>query len=642
MSAISDFVDGFAVGWDLMDGFLKDREKRIEEDGYDAGLVKAMDAGGDRATSNFNNASRADDTVHERNLDRADPSEPVRDPSLPGEQTNYGDPSEAWDATVDPSLPGERTPYDPAERVNRTTPMDITPEGNPGPRVEYTGTRGSARLDPNLVGFAEDMARVSGRPLTVTSGYRDPDLNREVGGVENSHHLTGRAIDLRTRGQSPDQLRPVLERAARQGYLEHGVTELRDVGRYKPGKDHAHLQVEEGYRYHPERPPMPPRRPSMAADAQRSRQGAIPAGYGGAAEQVRRQVGSWDDLTPDMIAEHVAQVAPSMGIDPDAAMDVIRAEGIVGDRVHGQSQIPNPRGPNGREDSWGPFQLYRGGGLGNEFMDETGLDPADPSTWREQIDFSLGRALQRGNWDPWHGVRDQGYPRNHGLPGRERAAIPLQPTLMAATGGKVEAQSGKTTWQSQAPNMQGSVFLKHQTQRPTQTTAGPNFSSQSQSALPTTGNKQRMSYADRFRELRANRAQYTPREEATATKSAYEPDEFDSRLYWQDLRTRKRIADDWYRNENQQFRSRTRFMSPDDKMQAEAARQWGPYDAHPTMQYERLHMQHGLRTDPTETYLVKPPSSQYQNSDEWREYLRLPKAEDEFVYERFDPYRWNR
>ena len=37
-----------------------------------------------------------------------------------------------------------------------------------------------------------------GRPITVTSGYRCPQLNRAVGGVSNSQHLSGYAADIST------------------------------------------------------------------------------------------------------------------------------------------------------------------------------------------------------------------------------------------------------------------------------------------------------------------------------------------------------------------------------------------------------------------------------------------------------------
>lgn len=40
------------------------------------------------------------------------------------------------------------------------------------------------------------------RPITVTSGYRDPVSNRAVGGVSNSRHLYGDAIDFFVEGMS--------------------------------------------------------------------------------------------------------------------------------------------------------------------------------------------------------------------------------------------------------------------------------------------------------------------------------------------------------------------------------------------------------------------------------------------------------
>ena len=36
-----------------------------------------------------------------------------------------------------------------------------------------------------------------GAPIIINSGYRSPQLNRAIGGVSNSNHLTGCAVDIR-------------------------------------------------------------------------------------------------------------------------------------------------------------------------------------------------------------------------------------------------------------------------------------------------------------------------------------------------------------------------------------------------------------------------------------------------------------
>ena len=43
----------------------------------------------------------------------------------------------------------------------------------------------------------DPMRAAYGKAITVTSGYRCPVLNKAVGGVSNSAHLTGYAADLR-------------------------------------------------------------------------------------------------------------------------------------------------------------------------------------------------------------------------------------------------------------------------------------------------------------------------------------------------------------------------------------------------------------------------------------------------------------
>ena len=43
----------------------------------------------------------------------------------------------------------------------------------------------------------------SGRPITISSGYRCPTLNQRIGGSRTSAHMDGRAADIHVRGMSP-------------------------------------------------------------------------------------------------------------------------------------------------------------------------------------------------------------------------------------------------------------------------------------------------------------------------------------------------------------------------------------------------------------------------------------------------------
>ena len=128
---------------------------------------------------------------------------------------------------------------------------------------------------------------------------------------------------------------------------------------------------------------------------------------------------------PDIasVEAYIRQSAAARGIDPEIAVRVARSEGLAPGVW--QSNVMR----NGvREPSYGPFQLLVGGqngmptGLGNTFMQQTGLDPRDPSTYRQQIDFALDHA-KKGGWSPWYGAAKVGVGSRQGIGG-----IPLNPT----------------------------------------------------------------------------------------------------------------------------------------------------------------------------------------------------------------------
>ena len=49
----------------------------------------------------------------------------------------------------------------------------------------------------NLSKWLEVLRERAGNPIIINSGYRSPQLNRKIGGVPNSNHLTGCAVDIR-------------------------------------------------------------------------------------------------------------------------------------------------------------------------------------------------------------------------------------------------------------------------------------------------------------------------------------------------------------------------------------------------------------------------------------------------------------
>jgi Large polyvalent protein associated domain 23 len=108
------------------------------------------------------------------------------------------------------------------------------------------------------------------------------------------------------------------------------------------------------------------------------------------------------DLTPRLSREqdprglegYIRQRAAAYGIDPNVAVRVAQSEGLR-----------KFSGDGGR--SGGAFQLFTGGGLGNEFQQRTGLNPLDPANERATIDFALAHAARNG-WGPWYGAKEIG------------------------------------------------------------------------------------------------------------------------------------------------------------------------------------------------------------------------------------------
>jgi hypothetical protein len=137
--------------------------------------------------------------------------------------------------------------------------------------------------------------------------------------------------------------------------------------------------------------------------------GSTPAAGGGGGGMPSTKgpmaLGKGDD--PRGLEPYIRETAKKYGVDPDTAVRVAKSEGL--------RDFSGDRGKSG-----GAFQLYTGGGLGNEFQKATGLDPLDPKNEKATIDYALKHA-STGGWGPWHGAKRVGIGEREGLPNGQTA-----------------------------------------------------------------------------------------------------------------------------------------------------------------------------------------------------------------------------
>ena len=55
-----------------------------------------------------------------------------------------------------------------------------------------------------LANFLEGVRKVLGKPISINSAYRGPEVNTKVGGSKNSQHMVGCAADIKIPGMTPD------------------------------------------------------------------------------------------------------------------------------------------------------------------------------------------------------------------------------------------------------------------------------------------------------------------------------------------------------------------------------------------------------------------------------------------------------
>ena len=89
-------------------------------------------------------------------------------------------------------------------------------------------------LEKNFVEKLEKAREISGVPFIITSGKRMPDQNSTVGGVQDSAHLRGRAVDLRSR-DSHTHFKII------EGAIKAGINRIGYYTGFDGGPTHIHL-----------------------------------------------------------------------------------------------------------------------------------------------------------------------------------------------------------------------------------------------------------------------------------------------------------------------------------------------------------------------------------------------------------------
>ncbi|MDQ5884043.1 MAG: hypothetical protein QG556_380 [Pseudomonadota bacterium] len=107
----------------------------------------------------------------------------------------------------------------PDYKEQATTPSVQKPQGIPAPQPKLSFK--SPQTQQEFGGLQDNLKNIiadSPLPLTVTSGFRTPQMNSSVGGVPNSFHTQGLGADIRINDKSPEEIKQLQNHFASKGF----------------------------------------------------------------------------------------------------------------------------------------------------------------------------------------------------------------------------------------------------------------------------------------------------------------------------------------------------------------------------------------------------------------------------------------
>lgn len=109
---------------------------------------------------------------------------------------------------------------------SKKTPEKVTPNFNWGEFMSKDGSPIPDKYKSNILELAKNLEvlrnAANDAPISLTSGYRSPEHNANVGGENNSQHLLGKAADIRIKGMSPVQVYALIEKLIAEGKMAQG------------------------------------------------------------------------------------------------------------------------------------------------------------------------------------------------------------------------------------------------------------------------------------------------------------------------------------------------------------------------------------------------------------------------------------
>lgn len=180
--------------------------------------------------------------------------------------------------------------------------------------------------------------------------------------------------------------------------------------------------------------PKPTAQPVAVPAASSAPAPASPPTVASGVPQAMPSGGSGAFASNDERLAYVADSARRAGHDPDVAQTVARSEGA------------GPLGTVGDNGtSFGALQAHVGGGQGDDFRAQTGLDPSDPKNERALIDWQLSQVSRTG-WTPFHGAAAAGIGQWQGVgstPASSASAPAARPTAPAPEPVVMPEQAGQ-------------------------------------------------------------------------------------------------------------------------------------------------------------------------------------------------------